>query len=211
MAFIVFEGLDGSGKSTLMEKLRGVLNQAKVDTLFIRDPGTTAVGEKIRNIILANDSEVPVPRAECLLYQAARVQMVEKNILPALRAHQWVLCDRFYSSTIAFQAFARGLDLADIEHLNHFVAHDCEPDLFVFLDISVAESEKRKKNRAQSSGVEQDRIENEATSFQEKVREGYLYQAKKNPQQWLVLDGTLTPDALLQKTTEEFKRRKWLK
>lgn len=210
MAFIVFEGLDGSGKSTLMEKLRGELNHAKIDFLFLRDPGTTKVGEEIRNIILATGGETPVPRAETLLYQAARVQMVEKNVLPALKANQWILCDRFYSSTIAFQAFARGLNLADIEHLNHFVAHDCEPDLFVFLDISVNESEKRKKNRAASSGVEQDRMECEATDFQEKVREGYLYQAKKHPQQWLVLDGTLTPDMLLKKTMDEFIKRKWL-
>lgn len=210
MAFIVFEGLDASGKSTLIEKLRKELSKMKLASVFLRDPGTTSVGERVRNIILATDSEAPVPRAETLLYQAARVQMVEKNILPALKEKKWVLCDRFYSSTIAFQAFARGLDLADIEHLNHFVAHDCQPDLFVFLDISVAESERRKKHRAQSSGVEQDRMENETLAFQEKVREGYLYQAQKTPKQWLVLDGTSAPDVLVKMTLDEFKKRKWL-
>ncbi len=210
MAFIVFEGLDASGKSTLIDLVRKNLEQEKITSVFLRDPGTTELGEKLRNLILATDSEAPVPRAETLMYQAARVQMVEKNILPALQLQNWVLCDRFYSSTVAFQSFARGLDLEDIEHLNHFVAHDCEPDLFVFLDITVDESERRKANRAKDLGVEQDRMEKEAVDFQEKVREGYLYQAKKSPGRWLVLDGGLSPDELLQATLSEFKKRKWL-
>lgn len=210
MAFIVFEGLDASGKSTLINKVRESLEEKKINSVFLRDPGTTELGEKLRKIILATDGEAPVPRAETLLYQAARVQMVEKNILPALKTDAWVLCDRFYSSTVAFQAFARGLDLPDIEHLNHFVAHDCQPDLFVFLDITVDESQKRKTNRAKELGVEQDRLEKEANLFQEKVRQGYLYQAKQKPEQWLVLDGTLTPKQLLDKTIEEMKRRQWL-
>jgi dTMP kinase len=210
MAFVVFEGLDASGKSTLIEKIKGRLAEVQVATLFLRDPGTTALGEKLRNIILEKGGEAPVPRAECLLYQAARVQMVEKNILPALQADQWVLCDRFYSSTVAFQSFARGLDLADIRHLNHFVAHDCEPDLFVFLDISVQESERRKQARSKELGVEQDRIESEDRSFQEKVREGYLFQAKEDPERWLVLDGQMVPEELLEVTWAKFREKLWL-
>jgi dTMP kinase len=210
MAFIVFEGLDASGKSTLIEKVRENLKILKVESLFLRDPGTTELGEKLRNLILATDIEAPVPRAETLMYQAARVQMVEKIILPALNNQSWVLCDRFYSSTIAFQAFARGLSLKDIEHLNHFVAHDCEPDLFVLLNITVQESQNRKINRSKEMGVEQDRLEKEAFDFQEKVRQGYLYQALKNPQRWLVLDGTLSPESLLHQTMEELRKRKWL-
>jgi dTMP kinase len=210
MAFIVFEGLDASGKSTLINKVRESLRNQNQVSLFLRDPGSTELGEKLRNIILATDIEAPVPRAETLLYQAARVQMVEKNILPALRNKEWVLCDRFYSSTVAFQSFARGLDLQDIEHLNHFVASDCEPDLFIFLDITVDESQRRKESRCLDLGVEQDRMEKEAIEFQEKVREGYLYQAKKKPEKWLILDGTLSPDELLTATLQEFKKRQWL-
>ncbi len=210
MAFIVFEGLDASGKSTLINKVREALRQQQQPTLFLRDPGSTELGEKLRQLILATDSEAPVPRAETLMYQAARVQMVQKNIVPALKNKEWVLCDRFYSSTVAFQAFARGLDLKDIEHLNHFVAHDCEPDLFVFLDISVQESQKRKENRALDLGVAQDRMEKENIEFQERVREGYLYQANQSPQRWLVLDGTQTPEELLQATLTEFRGRTWL-
>lgn len=210
MAFIVFEGLDASGKSTLINKVKEALVDHHQAILFLRDPGSTELGEKLRHLILATDTEAPVPRAETLMYQAARVQMVEKNILPALKNKEWVLCDRFYSSTVAFQAFARGLDLADIEHLNHFVASDCEPDLFVFLDITVDESQRRKESRCKDLGVAQDRIEKEAVSFQERVREGYLYQAGKSPERWLVLDGTMTPDQLLDATLQEFKRRQWL-
>ncbi len=210
MPFVVFEGLDASGKSTLINKVRDSLEGAQHSCVFLRDPGTTALGEKLRKIILSTEGEAPVPRAETLLYQAARVQMVEKNILPALQQNQWVLCDRFYSSTVAFQAFARGLNLDDIEHLNHFVASDCEPDLFVFLDISVDESQRRKENRASDLGVAQDRMEKEAISFQEKVREGYLYQARKHAQRWLVLDGTQPPETLVTSVLDEMKRRQWL-
>ena len=210
MAFIVFEGLDACGKSTLMAKVEQALSQKNQSPLILRDPGATDLGERVREIILATDIEAPVPRAEILLYQAARVQMVEKNIVPALQNNQWVLCDRFYSSTVSFQSFARGLDLEDVNRLNHFVAHDCPPDLFIFIDVPIEESQKRKISRAKESGVAQDRMEKEAESFQEKVRDGYVYQAKKNPESWLTLDGTLPPEVLLDQTLKEFERRQWL-
>lgn len=210
MSFVVFEGLDASGKSTLIEKVKSSLESKSLKSLLLRDPGATELGEKLRNLILATDIEAPVPRAEILLYQAARVQMVEKRIQPALKDKQWILCDRFYSSTIAFQAFARSLRLEDVESLNRFVAHDCEPDLFIFLDITVEESQKRKGKRSEETGVDQDRIEKENQEFQEKVRQGYLYQAKKEPKRWLVLNGTDSPESLHQQTMEEFKRRQWL-
>ncbi len=210
MSFVVFEGLDACGKSTLIEKVQSSLEDKRVESLLLRDPGATELGEKLRNIILATDIEAPVPRAEILLYQAARVQMVEKRIQPALKENRWILCDRFYSSTVAFQAFARSLKLEDVEMLNRFVAHDCEPHLFIFLDISTEESQKRKGKRAAETGIHQDRIEKENNSFQEKVREGYLYQASKSPEKWLVLDGTDSPESLHQQTMAEFKKRGWL-
>ncbi len=210
MAFIVFEGLDACGKSTQINQLHEELDRKNLAHKVFRDPGTTELGEKIRPLILGTNSEAPVPRAETLLYQAARVQMVEKNIRPALDSGEWVLCDRFYSSTVAFQAFARGLDLQDIESLNHFVAHDCEPDLFILLDITVLESQNRKELRAKTSGVAQDRMEQESIRFQERVREGYLYQAAKNPKQWLVIDGLKKPEMILAEILTELKGRKWL-
>lgn len=210
MAFVVFEGLDASGKSTLISLVEESLKKSDKDTVFLRDPGSTDLGERLRNIILATDIEPPVAKAETLMYQTARVQMVEKNIKPQLAKGSWVLCDRFYSSTVAFQAFGRGLDLEEVEGLNQFVAGDCPPDMFILLDITVEESTRRKENRAKESGVGQDRLEKEDRSFQEKVREGYLYQAKKNPERWLVLDGTKTPEELFELTIQEFKRHGWL-
>lgn len=210
MAFVVFEGLDAAGKSTLISHIQNELEKREIASLFLRDPGSTSLGESLRQLILSTDIEAPVPKAETLLYQAARVQMVEKKIRPTLEKKSWVLCDRFYSSTVAFQAFARNLNLQDVENLNQFVAGDCSPDLFIFIDISVEESQKRKANRALELGVEQDRMEREAVDFQKRVREGYLYQAKKQPDRWFVLDGTQGPDRLLHLTIEELKRRKWL-
>ena len=209
MRFIVFEGLDAAGKSTLIEKVESQLGQLGLATQQFRDPGSTELGESLRNIILSCKSEPPVGKAETLLYQAARVQMVEKKIKPALQTG-WVLCDRFYSSTIAFQVFARGLNMEDIQSLNDFVAASCRPDLFIYLDITVDESLKRKEKRCLETGVEQDRMEKENREFQEKVREGYLHQAKKSPQDWLVLDGTQSPDKLLEKVMGELKGRQWL-
>ena len=210
MAFIVFEGLDASGKSTLINRLEDYLQGLEISSMVLRDPGTTPLGERIRNIILDIHGEVPCPRAETLLYEAARVQMVEKSILPALAESRWVLCDRFYSSTVAFQVFARGLDIRDIESLNDFVAHDCKPDLFVFLDISVEESQRRKTQRARQLKLSQDRMEREDGDFQNRVREGYLYQAEKAPDCWLSLDGSRTPEELLSQTLAEIRRRQWL-
>ena len=210
MAFIVFEGLDASGKSTLIQRLEDHLHKQEISSIVLRDPGTTPLGEKIRKIILDIHGDVPCPRAETLLYEAARVQMVEKSILPALADSKWVLCDRFYSSTVAFQVFARGLDLRDIESLNDFVARNCKPDLFVFLDISVDESQRRKAERARQLNLVQDRMEREDREFQEKVREGYLYQVEKTPDCWLSLDGNRAPEELLNQTLAEIRRRQWL-
>ena len=210
MAFIVFEGLDACGKSTLIEKVTQSLQNMQMDPLVLRDPGATELGERLRDLILSTKSEPPVPKAETLLYQAARVQMVEKKIKPALKEGRWVLCDRFYSSTVAFQSYARGLDRQDIDSLNEFVAGDAKPDLFILIDISLEESQRRKTSRAQDSGVKMDRLELEAQQFQQKVKQGYDEQAAANPKNWLVLDGTLTPDQLCEATLSELRRRQWL-
>ena len=257
VAFIVFEGLDASGKSTLIDRVRAWLQEQQIPSVLLRDPGSTPVGERIRNLVL-DPKEKPGARTETLLYEAARAEMVEKTILPALDEGKWVLCDRFYSSTVAFQGFARGLDMRKIESLNDFAIHPCKPDLFVFLDISVEESEKRKLKRAKQLGMSllqeqnqqkepvkqdeihsetneqktqehtnktteatqstgqpfhprpmylEDRMEGEKGEFQQKVRQGYLYQLEKDPDRWLSLDGTLTPQELLDKTLQGFVDR----
>lgn len=210
MAFIVFEGLDASGKSTLMKKVGEELTKRSITFEQVRDPGSTELGEEVRHLLLRPEGEAPCPEAEILLYEAARAQMVQKKIRPALEASKWVLSDRFTSSTLAFQAFARGLDHKQVEDLNAFATQGCEPDLFVLLDISLKESHKRKLSRSQAEGAVLDRMELEASQFQEKVRQGYLSQAKEKPQQWLVLDATDSPQALCHSFFQEVQRRKWL-
>ncbi|MCB0378178.1 MAG: dTMP kinase [Bdellovibrionales bacterium] len=210
MAFIVFEGLDAAGKSTLIEGLKQTLQKSGIGFQHFRDPGSTDVGERIRNIILATDGEHPVPKAETLLYQAARVQMVDINIRPALQRGDWVLCDRFYSSTVAFQSYARGMDLKAVLFMNQFVAGDCPPDLFIYLDITVEESLRRKYNRVQESGVDQDSREKEGEDFHNKVRTGYLEQAKADPDHWLVLNAMQSPEQLVEEVVQELRKRKWL-
>ncbi|MEO0337089.1 MAG: dTMP kinase, partial [Pseudomonadota bacterium] len=110
MAFLVFEGLDGSGKSTLIKKLHQKLQDLKVPTVLTREPGGTELAEQIRELILKKEGEAPVAMAELLLYEASRAQHVEKLIRPSLQKDNWVICDRFFGSTLAFQCGGRGLD-----------------------------------------------------------------------------------------------------
>ena len=114
MFFVVFEGLDGSGKSSLMKRLEAHLKNLKQDLIMTREPGGTAVGDEIREIILKKQAEPPSPRTELLLYQASRAQHVDLVIRPALAQKKWVLCDRFSASSIAFQGGGRGISLARV-------------------------------------------------------------------------------------------------
>lgn len=209
MKFFVFEGLDGAGKSTLIQKVEQHLVQQSLDVSRVRDPGNTEVGEKLRQIILDPHLK-PVSRTEILMYQAARAQLVEEKIRPLLQKGVWVLSDRFFSSTIAFQCFARGLSRSDVDWLNHYACAGLEPDLVIFIDIPVSESERRIQGRESSTGVSKDRMENENRSFHEKVRQGYLSQAQEKPSQWLVLDGLLSPHQLFENVLAHFRSQKWL-
>ncbi|MBY0385667.1 dTMP kinase [bacterium] len=209
MKFFVFEGLDGAGKSTLIQKVEDYLRQKSLDVSRVRDPGSTEIGEKLRHVILSPEFQ-PSTKTEVLLYQAARAQLVAEKIKPQLQKGIWVLSDRFYSSTIAFQCFARGLNREDIQWLSRYACDGLEPDLVIFIDIPVEESERRVQQRTSSTGTQKDRMENENHQFHEKVRQGYLAQAKENPKHWLVIDGFLKPDELFEKVLQYFRTQKWL-
>lgn len=210
MAFIVFEGLDGSGKTTLIKKLSNLLDQRSISHIITREPGGTELGDELREIILRKNGEAPCPRAELLLYEAGRAQHVDKKIKPALEKNQWVLCDRYTASSVAFQAGGRNLKTQDVEWLNHFATSGLVPDLFVLLDLTVDESEKRRDSRQKETNTEADRMECEKRDFHERTRQGYLDEAKKDPSRWLVLDAAKTPDELF-KILEEKLRSQWLK
>lgn len=211
MFFVVFEGLDGSGKSSLMKRLETHLKNLGQSLIMTREPGGTIVGDEIREIILKKQAEPPSARTELLLYQASRAQHVDLVIRPALAQNKWVLCDRFSASSIAFQGGGRGISLDQVEWLNNFATNLLKPHLTVLLDLSVDESKKRRSNRENLTAVAEDRIEAEADSFHEKVRQGFLAQAKADPQNWLVLNAAHTPDELYEQLVKNLTERQWLR
>lgn len=209
MKFLVFEGLDGAGKSTLMRGLQAELQTRGISFCQTREPGGTPLAEDIRQCLLRTDGEAPIDRCEVLLYEASRAQHVEKVIRPALLRGDWVLCDRFYASTVAFQAGGRRISRAEINWLNAFAIAGCEPDLTVLLDISIEESEKRLVARA-AQGDEKDRLEREQRDFHERVRQSFLQQAEEQHEKWLVLDATKPSQILLSQLIQRLEENHWL-
>jgi len=206
MAFIVFEGLDGSGKSSLMGKLQEELLKRKISFIKTREPGGTELGDEIRQLILRTDGQPPTPRTELLLYEASRSQHVDCVILPALKNNQWVLCDRYTASSLAFQAGGREISEDWVHRLNDFATNQVYPNLTVLLDLSVDESRKRRFQRSEN----QDRMESEADTFHQKVRNAFLKLASENADQWLVLDASKSIDQLTVELLNVLIEKKWL-
>jgi dTMP kinase len=194
--FIVFEGPEGSGKSTqagrLAEWLRG-----GVETILTREPGGTPLGERIRDLLLAQDAYAMLPEAEALLYAAARAQHVGEVVRPALQRSATVVCDRFVDSSIAYQAGGRGLPLADILAIQRLAVGDVRPDLRLLLDAPVAVG-LRRRFAAGEAGGEINRFDRADIDFHERVRQAYLRLAKHDPQQWVVIDAAQPADAVFE-------------
>ena len=206
--FIVFEGMDGSGKSSLIQALSQKLKEQKIVVTLTREPGGTPLAEKIRALLLDVSQDAPVDRVELLLYEASRAQHVEKKIRPALQQKQWVLCDRFTASSVAFQHYARGVPREPVDWLNNFAIGGVEPDMTILLDLPFAEAEKRMNRRGETQG--KDRMEQEAKEFHEKVRQGYLQEAKGQAK-WLVLDAMQTTEQMAELVLQNWKAKGWLK
>ncbi len=206
MHFIVFEGLDGAGKSTLIKGLAADLKAKGQSVVVTREPGGSVLGEEIRRLLLAVGPDAPRPRAELLLYQAARAQHVDLVIRPALERGDWVICDRYTSSSLAFQCGGRGIEETGVQWLNQFATDQLEADLTVLLKVSVAVSEQRRSGREFA-----DRFEQEKSEFHQRVHDHYLKQVAQAPEKWLVLDGeTKNPQALAVDLRRELETRKWL-
>ena len=165
--FITFEGFEGSGKSTQINLLAGYLKKNGYPVLLLREPGSTRISEKIRAILLDKKNDFIREKTELLLYLAARAQLVEEKIIPALKQNKIVLCDRFQDATTAYQGYGLGLDIKLIKSFGEFVAAELKPDLTILLDIKVEEGLKRR-------GKNKDRIEQRSLSFHRRVKEGYL-------------------------------------
>ena len=206
MAFIAFEGLDHSGKSTLIQSLSKELkDRFSIDFMSTREPGGTQLGEIIRKIVLNPYGQDISPETEILLICASRKDHIEKVIKPALDAGRWVLCDRYWASTVAFQGKGRQLPDKDVEWLNQFTVQDMQPDLWVLLDLPITEKEKR----AQVGGLMSDRFEMQDRGFHQRVRECYIEMASSK--KWLVLDALLPQKKLVELIVEKLKKNQWLK
>lgn len=201
--FISFEGGEGSGKTTQINKLAGALTLKGHKVITTREPGGTNEGEKIRSLIVQRDGGDWLPEAECLLLFAARVMHVEKVIKPALENGKIVISDRFTDSTRAYQGYGRGFPLDKIEQLNAIVLGDFKPDLTLMLDIDPAVGLKRSNRRlaAEKLSVNQaeDRFENLDLEFHQKLRNGFLEIAKKESDRCRVLDAALDIEDLAEK------------
>ena len=174
--FITFEGCEGVGKSTQVRLLVKYLEVTNQDCLFIREPGGTEISEKIRSIILDKNNDKMSDECETLLYCAARAQLVNEVIKPALEAGRLVICDRFMDSTFAYQGVARGLGADYVENLNKAAIKDVVPDLTIFLDLTSKEAFKRK-----GGADKDDRMEMAGDAFHQKVYEGYKLAQERHP------------------------------
>lgn len=180
--FITFEGIEGTGKTTQIGHLAQRLRNQGRQVLVTREPGGCPIADAIRGILLDPASVGLVPRAELLLYAAARAQHVEEVIRPALQAGQTVLCDRFADATLAYQGHGRGLDLALIGDLNRLAAGCLVPDLTVLLDLPETEGLRRAQRRNHLLALDhEDRFERESLEFHRRVRQGYLGLARREP------------------------------
>jgi dTMP kinase len=180
--FITFEGAEGSGKSTQIEKVfRYIKEERKKDVMILREPGGVAISEKIRDILLDVHNAEMCSEAETLLYMAARAQLTEQVLLPALKAGKIVLCDRFLDSTIVYQGYGNGVDLQLIEQIGKFATQNVQPQLTFLFDIDAKIGLARIQR-------EKDRIENRAIDYHNRVRQGYLTIAQENPERIKVIE-----------------------
>ncbi len=194
--FITFEGLDGAGKSTQIQRLRIRLEQARYSVVWTREPGGTPLGDQVRNLLL-NPLGGPVSaKAEALLYAASRAQLVEQVIQPALSRGSIVLCDRFVDASIAYQGAGLGLGTTEVEELNRWVAGGIVPRLTLLFDLPVQVSRQRVRQSRGDAAL--DRIEQRDIAYFERVRLEFLKLAERHPQRIHVVDATRDVEVLEQ-------------
>jgi dTMP kinase len=212
--FITFEGLDGAGKSTQLERLAGKLREQGVNVVVTREPGGTPTGEKIRQLLLDTRTSGLAPLAELALMFASRAQHIQEVIAPALAAGQIVLCDRFTDSSEAYQGGGRKLGSQPVLDLHRVLCGDLKPDLTILMDSDVAASVERARRRNQAKGKleipDENRFEQENRAFFGRVRDAYLAIAQREPNRVVVVDARGTPDQTHTKILEIVGRKQAL-
>jgi dTMP kinase len=194
--FITFEGIEGCGKTTQLQRLANRLAALGYSVVRTREPGGCPIADQIRSILLNADNSAMQPMTELFLYAAARAQHVAEVVAPALAAGRIVLCDRFTDATIAYQGFARGLDFDTIDRLNRMATGGVRPAMTLLLDCPVETGLGRATARISATrGEKEERFERESLQFHAKVRSGYLELARREPERFVVIDGNRGIDA----------------
>lgn len=195
--FITYEGVEGAGKTTQVQRLAAALGP---DVVLTREPGGTPISERIRDIFVTSDSITAM--TELLLIAAARAQHVDECIRPALAKNQIVICDRFIDATVAYQGYRGGIDLEIIQQLNDMATGGLTPDITFILDLPPALGLQRQ----QHGEMHRDRLDREPLEFHRRVREGYLSVAKAEPHRVKLIDATQSPDAVHSQILTEYQK-----
>ncbi|MGD9175321.1 MAG: dTMP kinase [Desulfobacterales bacterium] len=194
--FITLEGIEGSGKTTQIDRLAEFFNDRGMACVTTRQPGGTVIGENIRSILLNPENHALDPMTELLLYLADRAQHINEIIRPALADGKTIICDRYFDATVVYQGFARGLSVELLLELHRILFENLKPDVTLLLDLAPQQGLERawqQLNSGQRAGRES-RFENEALAFHKKVRAGYLELAKFEPQRFHIIDAGRSAD-----------------
>ena len=198
--FLVFDGPDGSGKTTQFSRFAEYCRAARIAVCEVREPGGTSIGEQIRAVLLDPANTQMSLRCEMMLYMASRAQLIEQTIRPALQRGDLVLADRFISSTLAYQGTADGMDRDEIIQVGHVAVGGHWPDLTVIFDVDEAVAGGRLDPQL-------DRVERKGAEFHRRVREGFLDQARAEPEKYLVIDASADEDAVFAALLDGLEQR----
>ena len=200
---ITLEGTEGAGKTTILQQILPILTQVGVAILTTREPGGIRIAESIREIILAPENTAIDGKTELLLFAAARRQHLNEKVRPALAEGKIVIIDRFIDSSVAYQGYARGIDVADVEMINNFATDGLLPDLTLYFDVDTEIG----LSRVMSGNREVNRLDLEAKEMHQKVRAGYQAIAKANPERIVTIDASQTIDQVVSTTLSTLQSR----
>ena len=196
-SFITFEGIEGCGKSTQIERLAKRLAKLEKNVVQLREPGGTAIGEAIRETVKHPPGDDPIsPDTELLLMNASRAQLVQQVIRPALANNCVVLCDRFYDSSLAYQGYGRGLDLAKVQRAIDLAVGETKPDVTLLLEIPLEVSGDRVARRQSETGESNDQFDRSGDRFFKRVLDGFHALAEAEPQRYRIINANQPPDAV---------------
>jgi dTMP kinase len=200
--FITAEGIEGSGKTTQLNRLAETLRTQGFEVVETREPGGTPVAEDIRRLLLQMAGEPITPQGEVLLVLAARSQHVAHVIYPALRRGAMVLCDRFFDSTVTYQGYARGVDIAQLVRLNRFATNGLVPDLTLLFDVPVSVGLARRRHQIDG----QNRLDRESVAFHERVHKGFLALARQQGRRIMKVNAKQSPDVVARRVESLVKQ-----